>query len=346
MDSQYGFRSNRSTAMALMDLAEEIASAIDSKKYAIGVFIDLKKTFDTIDHDIVLRQMEQYGIRGIVLDWLRNYIKNRQQFVQLKDFKSPELNITYGVPQGSVLGPKLFIMYINDIGKVSDILSPVVFADDTNIFCTGDDLQQMMDIVSQELSKLKSWFNRNKLSLNSEKTKFMLFGNQKNNIKVKLMIDNVLVERVYDNKFLGVILDHKLCWKNHTTYISSKLARNVGIMGRVKHMLNERALLLLYCSLVLPYLMYCVAVWGNTYKSTLQKICTLQKKKAIRIVHKVSYNDHTNQLFLKSDMLKFMDLVKLQTVQIAYKAEHNLLPGNLNKWFMEREGGYELGGGV
>ena len=154
----------------------------------------------------------------------------------------------------------------------------------------------LLDIVRQELSKLKSWFNRNKLSLNLEKTKFMLLGNQKKNIKAELMIDNVMVERVYEIKFLGVILDHKLCWKSHITYISSKLARTVGIMGRVKHMLNERALLLLYCSLVLPYLMYCVEVWGNTYKSTLQKICTLQKK-AIRIVHKVSYNDHTNQLF-------------------------------------------------
>lgn len=122
IEGQYGFRANRSTSMALTEVIEELTNSIDSKEYAIGVFIDLKKAFDTINHDILLHKLERYGIRGIGLSWVRSYIENRKQFVQIGDYRSSCSNISCGVPQGSVLGPKLFILYINDIIMVSDIL--------------------------------------------------------------------------------------------------------------------------------------------------------------------------------------------------------------------------------
>ena len=156
-DSQYGFRTNRSTSLALIDLVEELTSYRDDKKFAIGVFIDLKKAFDTINHDILLQKLERYGIRGIGLKWIKSYLEQRYQFVQIGEKRSTLLNLTCGVPQGSILGPKLFILYINNIIHSSNIFKYVIFADDTNIFFEGENLQQMLQSVSVELAKLKLW---------------------------------------------------------------------------------------------------------------------------------------------------------------------------------------------
>ena len=155
------------------------------------------------------------------------------------------------------------------------------------------------------------------------------------------MINNINIERVYENKFLGVILDHKICWKPHIEYVKAKVARSIGVLGKARHILNERALYILYCSLILPYLNYCIEVWGNTYKTNIQSLCTLQKR-AIRIINNVGYRDHTNILFLRVNALKFRDLVEFKTAQIMYKAKNKLLPGNIQRLFKEREGGYNL----
>ena len=314
-DSQYGFRTSMSTNMALMELTEEITNSIDKGKYAVGIFVDLKKAFDTINHDILISKMERYGIRGVVLKWLKSYISNRQQFVQLGNHKSSFLEIKCGVPQGSVIGPKLFILYINDIYKVSKKIKIVTFADDTNILCSGDNLQQLLDMVKMEINKLKIWFDVNKLSLNLNKTKLMIFGNRKIDARVQLVVDQVEIEQVYEIKFLGVLVDCKLSWKQQIKYVRSKISRSIAVLGKAKHILEQRVLYILYCSLVVPYLTYCVEVWGNAYKTTLQPLCILQKR-ALRTIHHAGYRDHTNMLFLNSKCLKFMDLVKFKTAQI------------------------------
>ena len=341
-ESQYGFRENRSTSLALMELIEEITNCIENK-YAIGIFIDLKKAFDTINHDILLDKLERYGIRGVGLKWLSSYLIDRQQFVKLGDYKSTLLDIKCGVPQGSILGPKLFILYINDICKVSDVFKFVLFADDTNIFCSGDNMQHLLNMITSEMNKLKKWFDRNKLSLNLNKTKIMLFGNRKIDSKESEFIATMNIERVYQIKFLGVILDHKICWKPHIAYVRAKLARSVAILGKTRLILNQRTLYILYCSLVLPYLNYCLEIWGNTYKSNLQPLIILQKR-AIRIVNNVGFQEHTNSLFLLLNTLKLIDMVNFKTAQIIFKARNNLLPGNIQNMFFEREGGYNLRG--
>lgn len=342
-DSQYGFRENRSTSLALMELIEEITNCVDNKKYAIGIFIDLKKAFDTINHDILLEKMERYGMRGVGLNWLKSYLLGRQQFVKLGEHKSTLLDITCGVPQGSILGPKLFILYINDICKVSNILKFVLFADDTNIFCSGDNLQLLLEEITSEMNKLKRWFDRNKLSLNLSKTKIMFFGNHKIKANSTVKIDNVNIERVYEIKFLGVILDHKISWKPHISYVRAKMARSVSILGKSRFILNQRALHILYCSLVLPYLNYCLEIWGNTYKSNLKPLVITQKR-AIRIVNNAGYQEHTNSLFLQLNALKFMDMVNFKTAQVMFKARNRLLPVNIQNMFFDREGGYNLRG--
>lgn len=133
-----------------------------------------------------------------------------------------------------------------------------------------------MEIVTKEMNQLKTWFDRNKLSLNLNKTKFMLFGNFRKDAKVKLSINNVEIEQVSDTKFRGVTIDN--FWKHHTKHLQTKLSRSISVLSKAKHLLHYKSLCLLYCSLILPYLEYCVEVWGNTYKTSLQPLCNLQKK--------------------------------------------------------------------
>ena len=156
---QYGFRSRMSTSHALMDLVEEITSSIDAKKISIGVFIDLKKAFDTVNHTLLIDKLEYYGIRGIAQEWLKSYLKDRKQFVQIDECASTLLNVTCGVPQGSILGPKLFILYINDICNASTSLKFILFADDTNVFYSGVDIQTICECISRELDKLHVWLS-------------------------------------------------------------------------------------------------------------------------------------------------------------------------------------------
>ena len=173
---QYGFRKNMSTSMAIMELVENITTAMDNGKFTIGVFIDLKKAFDTVDHSILVTKLDHYGIRGVAKQWLSSYLENRKQYVCFNGTDSGFLPITCGVPQGSILGPTLFLLYVNDLCNVSTRLTSILFADDTSCFIEGTDLADMCVQLSSEMNKLSTWFKTNRLSLNVSKTNCMIFG--------------------------------------------------------------------------------------------------------------------------------------------------------------------------
>ena len=335
VDGQYGFRNARSTSMAITQLIEELTNANDEKKYTVGVFIDLKKAFDTIDHTLLLRKLEHYGIRGVAHSWLKSYLNLRKQFVHINDFNSDLLDVKCGVPQGSILVPKLFILYINDICNVTDILNFILFADDTNIFCSGKNIETLCKTVSKELDKLNIWFAVNKLSLNVSKTNFILFGNKKHTTEdVHITINNVKIDRVYVTKFLGVMIDHNLNWKEHIDVINSKISKSIAIIYKASKILKTASLYTLYCSLFLPYLNYCAENWGNTYESNFSKLF-LKQKRVIRIISKAEFRDHTNPLFKNLKILKLNDLIKLRSAIFMYKANKNTLPTNLQSMFKE-----------
>ena len=222
-DCQFGFRTGRSSSMAIVNLIEKITNSLDNMKAVISVFIDLKKAFDTIDHTILLQKLNHYGIRGIVNQWICSYLTYRKQYVQIKGTKSSLERILCGVPQGSILGPTLFNLYLNDICNVSSILEFTLFADDTNITYSHDSTTSLCNTLNTEQEKLNAWLNLNKLSLNLQKTNYITFSTNNLDSTIQIAINGSNIEKVNSTKYLGVYIDHHLNWKDHIAYISSKL---------------------------------------------------------------------------------------------------------------------------
>ena len=220
--SQYGFREKHSTNLAIMELVTKITQAIENKEYTIGVFLDLSKAFDTVNHNILLHKLEHYGIRGVALDWFKNYLSNRIQVVKYNSSRSDSLEIKCGVPQGSVLGPLLFLIYMNDIGKCSRLLSFISFADDTNLFLSHRDAYTLSNTMNQELKNITTWLSTNKLSLNVNKTHFMIFKTKNRTFsqRMSITIDGQQIEQVKYTKFLGLFIDEELSWKYHINHVT------------------------------------------------------------------------------------------------------------------------------
>lgn len=342
-NSQYGFRSNHSTSTAIIELAEEITNAMDKEHVLVSVFVDLQKAFDTLDHEILLNKLYKYGIRGVVHQWVKSYLKDRKQFVQINNTKSKYCNIACGVPQGSVLGPVLFLLYVNDIVHASNSLKCILFADDTTLFYSGKNVNSVLEIVEKEFENIMKWFNANKLSLNICKTKFMVFSCKSKDTDATLSVQGLQIERTKEIKFLGVIIDERLTWKSHIEYIKTKVSQTIAVLHKVKEALNKSALFMLYNSLIVPYLTYCIEVWGCSCKTYIESIFLLQKR-AIRVVNGSGYRDHTNPIFIHLKSLRFNDLVEYNLLKIMYKAHQKTLPNKLQNRFKKRESKYELRG--
>ena len=335
--NQFGFRQGHSTHHALITLVDKITKSLDDGDIVIGVFLDLKKAFDTVNHKILLKKLYQYGIRGKLNEWFNNYLTNRSQYVLFNGQKSDIRDVTCGVPQGSILGPLLFILYINDLAGVSEKLFCVLFADDTNVFLNDKDINKLFQNIEFELSKLYNWLLVNKLTLNLAKTHFMVFHKSKHkwyNIDIK--INNVRIEQVKHTKFLGVIFDDRLDWSNHISYINTKIAKGIGIICRAKKYFSRSALINLYNAFIFPYLIYCVEVWGNALSTHTQPLIKLQNK----IVKIISYPNHPsdkNTLCTHTGVLPFNILVKYRIGLFMYKLFNDDVPLPLRQLYQSNK---------
>jgi len=335
--SQYGFRKKMSTSMALLSLTEEISRSMDNKNFTIGVFIDLAKAFDTVNHKILLEKLKHYGLRGTTNDWFKSYLENRKQFVVINKTSSNCSTIACGVPQGSILGPLLFILYINDLNTVSDVLRTIMFADDTNLFLTGKNLDEIKIQFNEKLKTISLWFQTNLLSLNVSKTSYIVFTNGVVSSNIDLFIDDVKIDRVFETKFLGVVITHRLSWKPHIAIVCSKMSKNIGIIAKVRHLLPQSHVRLLYLTLVQPYMNYCCIVWSGTDKTDdLDRIHKIQKRYC-RLITFSNTRAHAAPLF---KILKFFTIYQMYTYHVLlfmYKNLNNIGPGVLFSFQMNMD---------
>ena len=323
-DNQFGFRSGRSTEDAVLmfqDIAKEMQN---NRKTPFAVFMDLSKAFDTIDHKILLKKLHFYGFSQNALKLIENYLTDRTQYVDLDGTVSEVLSMLVGIPQGSVLGPLLFLIYVNDLPRSTDLLKSVLFADDTNLISsfTSFSINNAVDIkkINIELQKVYDWLSANKLSLNVSKTKYMIFPNKLDPNKPpeeKLMINGLKLSLVQQFDFLGITIDSKLSWIPHTTKIAGKISRTIGIMKKIKRFAPPTVMTMIYQALIQSQLSYGIKVWGFASN----RLETIQKK-AIRLMVNGKTNAHTDPIFKSQKILKVSDIFKLSCLKMHYRIEN------------------------
>lgn len=319
--SQYGFRPGLSTQSALLYQKELILNNIEAKRITLGIYVDFSKAFDTINHVTLLQKLSCYGIRGVVLEFIKSYLTNRYQSVSINKELSELEKIRYGVPQGSILGPLLFIIFINDIVSIDTSAQYVIYADDTSLFFTGTNADTIIASANDTLNRLHTWTVKNSLCINCAKTKAVLFRAKSTSCKTlnSLSINNLRIEISSSAKTLGVVFHEYMSWEHHTDYIRNKLSKTVGILRKCQRILPVPQKLMLYNALFSPHLRYCHLVWATGTKNSLHNLITLQKN-ALRCIAGLPYTAHTSELFAKFNVLKVTTLYEYHLLT-AFRSE-------------------------
>ena len=337
--NQSGFRSLHSTATALLEATDNWAFNIDKGNVNAVIFLDLKKAFDTVDHSILLSKLKAYGVGSNSFNWFKSYLDNRMQKCFVNGSLSDSQPLICGIPQGTILGPLLFLLYINDLPNCLANAHPRMYADDTHLTFASNDVAHLEENMNDDLDKITEWLTANNLTLNSSKTEFMLIGSRQRlntfNRLPSFTIDGNSIKQVESTKSLGVYIDENLTWNTHIRHISKKIASCIGTLKRSRSFVPFETLLCIYNTLVQPHFDYCSVVWGNCNKSLSIKLQKLQNR-AARILTSSSYDANADDLFVKLGWQKLNLQRDLKTATMVYKSLNGLAPDYLKSMFTNR----------
>ena len=325
--NQFGFRANSTTGDAIQFSLENIMKYLEKGEKPIGIFCDLTKAFDCVNHDILRHKLSNYGVRGTSLNWISSYLLDREQYVTIKhhnndlvqDFNSERIIINVGVPQGGVLSPTLFLLYINDLSSIfTGECSITMYADDTSMIISDPDTDNLIDKCQNCLNRLSDWFCRNDLFFNKSKTHYLRFHNQqyKNDLDVDIFIDDHKVSRIYKTKFLGSLIDENFIWKAQVEHIAAKLSTICFQLRHLNNILTEQQLILFYHAKAEPLLRYGICFWGTSSAVSDVFIC---QKRIIRNIAKCTRTSSCKTLFKKYNIFTITCLYIFEVSKFIYK---------------------------
>ena len=331
-ETQYGFRSKHSCEHAIAQVVGSVLKNLEMKKSTIAVMLDLSKAFDTIEHEIMIKKLELFGVRGVCLDWFRSYLKDRQMRVKCRatntqdETRSEYHTVNYGTPQGSCLGPLIFLIFVNDMKLHLSDVDSVQFADDTTILFGHRNENYLKFCIERELEVLGDWFKANKLTLNVGKSVFLLFNRNGRNDINQLKLGDNLINRVASTKFLGTWLDDKLNWQIHLIKLVSKLKCGLGMLHRSSQLLSTKAKKLLYYGQIHSHLCYGLGIWGPMLSMGQQSQLSILQRKCIRLIDNTK---STSEVFKKLRILTVKQLSDLEQAKLGFKLCKGMLPDAL-----------------
>lgn len=335
-EKQFGFRSNKNTEDAVFEFTNLIMNNLNKSKKSLAVFLDLAKAFDTVNHKTLLTRLEEAGVRGNSLKLLTNYLSNRIQKVKIAESLSEPRVISMGIPQGTVLGPVLFLVYINQIGNMLADACIVSYADDTAILFTGANWSDVYKKAEIGLSKVQTWLNSSLLSLNVKKTNYITFStsaaDQPDIDTLKIHQNNCLTDepincscteitRIKALKYLGVIVDQHLRWSDHCDYVTEKIRKLFYKFYQIRDILSKKLIKILYNALVESILRYCIVVWGGAYNNAQLNLSICQNT-ALKIIFKKERRYSTTLLYKHTETLNIKSLYVHCCLNYLLKIKH------------------------
>ena len=332
---QYGFRKNHSTEHALIEVIDQIRLNLDSNQMTCGIFIDLSKAFDTVNHQILMDKLEHYGIRGKAHELFKSYLSNRKQFVTIEKCKSQTRSISCGVPQGSVLGPLFFLIFINDLPNCCPSGNVRIFADDTNVFFHSKNIDELITMGRNILTELNTWLGANKLTLNTEKSSFIIFKSAKKKIlqlPEHIEFLNYKIKRTTHIKFLGLTLEQNLTWNHQINEICNKLKRLFHIFYNIRDYLSKENIKTIYYTLIYSRIKYGITLYSQAPKRQIKKIQILQNQ-LLKVLSGKKYRFSTNELHNEFNLLKVTDIAKQETVSFVHNYFSNSLPPVFDNYY-------------
>ena len=333
---QFGFRTQYSTTHALIHMTEAIRAGLDSGQVTCGIFVDFQRAFDTVNHEILFKKLEHYGFRGVINDWFRSYLNDRKQKVVINGFESRSRTMAHGVPQGSVLGPILFLIYINDLHKCIKYSRTYHFADDTNLLNISKDYKTLQRRVNYDLFSLHKWLTANKISLNEGKTELIYFRlrGKAPNLKIKLHGKVLAPTKIV--KYLGVFLDEFLSGEAHCQELKFKLNRANGMLAKARHYVPHEHLINIYHAIFASHMMYGAQVWTPKLISVSDTVSQIQKS-AMRIITFSEFKAHHEPLCKQLGILKFVDNIEVSNCIFVHDFFNKLLPVSYANTFTKVE---------